>query len=132
MTPKRCGPGVAEGRLTKAEQFHSAAETIMEHAAEEADVGDAYVTLCVHAGIAAADVICCKALGQHSSGSNHADAVALLKKVPRDGASLAAALNRLLQNKTRAGYSANPVTAAMRTEARSASTKLVNAARERA
>lgn len=132
MTPKRCEPGVAEGRLAKAEQFSAAAETIMAHAEEEADVGDAYVTLCIHAGIAAADVICCKALGQHSSGSSHADAVALLKKVPNDGARLAAALNRLLQNKTRAGYSAKPVSAAMRTEAWSASTRLVSAARERA
>jgi hypothetical protein len=122
---------VAEGRLAKAEQFHSAAGTIMTHAEEDADVGDAYVTLCVHAGIAAADAICCKALGQHSQGPNHADAVALLKKVPKDGAPLAAALNRLLQSKTRAAYSANPVSAAMRTEAWSAATKLVNAARER-
>ena len=132
MTPKRCEPGVAEGRLAKAEQFHSAAATIMAHADEAADVGDAYVTLCIHAGIAAADVICCKALGQHSHGSSHADAVALLKKVPKDGASLGAALNRLLQNKTRAGYSATPVNASMRAEAWTASTKLVQAARDRA
>jgi len=28
------------------------------------DVADAYVTLCVHAGIAAADVICCTRFGE--------------------------------------------------------------------
>ena len=131
MTPTPCAPGEAEGRLAKAEQFYWAAETIMAHAEEEADVGDAYVTLCVHAGIAAADAICCRALRQHSQGLNHADAVSLLKKVPKDGATLATALNRLLKYKTRAGYSATPVNATMRRESWTAATRLVVAARER-
>jgi hypothetical protein len=41
-----------DGRLRKAEQFLDAAETIREFSDDEHDVGDAYVTLCVHAGIA--------------------------------------------------------------------------------
>jgi len=35
---------------------------ISELADEHEDVADAYVTLCVHAGIAASDVICCATL----------------------------------------------------------------------
>ena len=46
------------GRLRKAEQFWDAAESIRELADDEAEIGDVYVTLCVHAGIAAADVVC--------------------------------------------------------------------------
>jgi hypothetical protein len=45
---------------------------------EAADVADAYVTLLVHAGIAASDVICCARLGEHAQGDNHVEAVALL------------------------------------------------------
>lgn len=55
------------GRLRKAEQFMEAADTIHELADDERDVADAYVTLCVHAGIAASDAICGAALGEHVS-----------------------------------------------------------------
>jgi len=46
---------VRRGRMAKAEQFAGAALSIQELADDSADVADAYVTLCVHAGIAAAD-----------------------------------------------------------------------------
>jgi hypothetical protein len=61
-----------------------------------------FVTLCVHAGIAASDVICCALLGQHAAGEDHSQAVALLAKA--DGAS-AKHLRVLLAMKTKAGYS---------------------------
>ena len=44
--------------MAKADQFAGEARTIVELAAEESDVADTYLTLCVHAGIAASDVIC--------------------------------------------------------------------------
>lgn len=126
-----CDAAVIDERMAKAEQFLDAAETILEFADDEADVGDAYVTLCVHAGIAAADVICCVNLGRHASGESHQEAVGLLRTVAPDGDALATALSTLLGMKTRAGYAARPVTAQNRTRARRAAQKLVTAARQR-
>ena len=54
--------------MAKARQFVEAAETVEALADDANDVADAYVTLCVHAGIAAADVICCRRLGEHKAG----------------------------------------------------------------
>lgn len=84
MTPRtrRCNEATIAGRLRKAEQFLDAAETIREFADDEHETGDAFVTLCVHAGIAAADVLCCIALGEHAQGENHNDA--LDRSVGRD------------------------------------------------
>jgi hypothetical protein len=70
-----CDDAVTAGRLRKAEQFVDAAETVREFADDELDVADAYVTLCVHAGIAAADVICCVSLGVHAVGESHSEAL---------------------------------------------------------
>jgi hypothetical protein len=63
-----CTPEIRRGRLRKASQFIEAATIIADQAHQEADIADALVTLCVHAGIAAADVICCARLGQHAQG----------------------------------------------------------------
>ena len=129
--PSPCDAGEAAGRMAKANQFFDAAATIQDLADDQADVGDAYVTLCVHAGIAAADVLCCLSLGEHAVGDNHQDAIALLHRVSPAGSELAKALNSLLGMKTRAGYSASPVTADTRKRAGRAAEKLVSAARER-
>lgn len=48
-----CTVGIRRGRLRKADQFMEAANLIRDIADEYEDVADAYVTLCVHAGIAA-------------------------------------------------------------------------------
>ena len=52
-----------------------------ELADDESDLCDSHVTLCVHAGIAAADVICCARLGRHAHGENHDEAIGLIEKV---------------------------------------------------
>lgn len=119
------------GRMRKAEQFADAAETIREFADDEADVGDAYVTLLIHAGVAAADVVCCQELGEHALGESHTEAVALLRRVRRDGADLANALSTLLASKTRAGYGHQPVAKDARTRCGRAAEKLLRAARDR-
>jgi len=62
---QKCDETTIQVRFRKAEQFMESADTIREFADDESDIGDAYVTLCVHAGVAAADVICCIALGEH-------------------------------------------------------------------
>ncbi|WP_152365393.1 hypothetical protein [Microlunatus speluncae] len=86
-----------------AQQFSLAAELIEEFTGEpgEGTVNNAYVTLCVHSGIAAADVLCCARLGEYSRGEDHKAAVALLNKVDKN---LGNALARLLALKTAAGY----------------------------
>ena len=58
---KKCTSVMRAGRLGKANQFLTAAELIAS-SIEDSDLADAFVTLCVHAGIAASDVICCARL----------------------------------------------------------------------
>lgn len=128
---RRCDDETIRGRLRKAEQFLEAADVIREFADDEADVGDAYVTLCVHGGIAAADVISCVDLGQHARGDNHDEAVSLLSRVRPDGDELGKALRALLAVKTKAGYSERPVSASDRKRAARQSERLLDAARER-
>jgi hypothetical protein len=96
-----CTPEIRAGRLRKAGQFAEAAENVADLADERDDVADAYVTLLVHAGIAASDVICCARLGEHAQSENHHDAVALLKKADD---SSARHLEILLRMKTRISY----------------------------
>jgi hypothetical protein len=128
---RACDEAVTRGRLRKAEQFWEAAELTREFADDEAEVGDAYVTLCVHAGIAAADVICCAALGEHALGEDHNEALALLSRVRPGGKELTKALAVLLGMKTLAGYSASPVSAVDRKRAQRQAERLLQAARDR-
>jgi hypothetical protein len=122
---------MAKGRLKKAEQFLGAAATVRDFADKEADIGDAFVTLCVHAGIAASDVICCKAFGHYVQGEDHLLAVAELSKVTPGGRSLGNDLRSLLQMKTAAAYAAPPVSSDQRKRAWRRAENLVNAARVR-
>jgi hypothetical protein len=128
---RQCQDGTAAGRLRKAEQFREAAATIRDLADDEADVGDAFVTLCVHAGIAASDAICCEALGHHVQGDDHNQAIAELSKVKPDGNELGGDLRALLQMKNRAEYGPIPVTAEQRRRAWRRAERLVEAARLR-
>jgi hypothetical protein len=106
MRTNDCAPRARDGRLAKARQFAEAASAVLTLTDEADEVADAFVTLAVHAGIAAADVICCARLGVHANGERHDDAVALLK---RADPAAAKALRVLLGMKTSAGYSAMPV-----------------------
>jgi hypothetical protein len=128
---RNCNEGIADGRFAKAEQFLEAATTIRDLADDEAAVGDALVTLCVLAGIAASDVICCKALGHFVQGEDHLQAIAELSKVVPDGKRLGNDLRALLQMKTQAGYAAPPVSAEQRKRAWRRAETLVEAARTR-
>jgi hypothetical protein len=104
---KSCNAIIAQGRLDKANQFISAADTIRESANDDEDIADAYVTLCVHAGIAASDVICCKRLGKYALGDNHNEATALLATADKEAAKH---LGTLLRLKAKASYSHSPGT----------------------
>ena len=133
MTPKlrKADAATIEGRLRKAEQFMEGAETIRDLADDERDVGDAYVTLCIHAGIAAADAICSLALGEHAQGDDHNAAVSHLAKVRPNGQDLGDSLRVLLTMKTRAGYSHERVGANDRKRAGRAAERLLTTARQR-
>jgi hypothetical protein len=128
---RECDESIIRGRLRKAEQFLDSAANIRDLADDEGDVGDALVTLCVHAGIAASDVICCKALGHFVQGDDHQQAVAEISKVVPGGKELGGDLRALLQMKTRAGYAAPPVSADERKRAWRRAESLVEAARSR-
>ncbi|WP_448058646.1 hypothetical protein [Cellulomonas hominis] len=88
--------------------FEQVAIDVLMLADDAAEVLDAYVTLCVHAGIAAADVICAARTGTYSRSGNHADAVSLLRTVDKESAGH---LEALLKVKTLAGYSQHPISA---------------------
>lgn len=112
--------------MAKAVSFLDQAHVVLALADNEQDVTDAAVTLLVHAGIAAADVVCCARLGEHAAGDSHSDAVALLRRADSDAAKN---LKVLLDLKTQAGYSALRTTPQNLTRALRAATHLVDAAR---
>lgn len=128
MTPRtvRADDAVRRGRLLKAERFAAAAQTVDALADDAGDVADAYVTLCVHAGVAAADAICAARLGEHARGEHHEEAVALLASADR---AAAAHLRSLLGMKTLAGYSHTPISAERARRAGRAASALLDAAR---
>lgn len=125
MGTRTCSADVRRGRLAKAEGFLQAAEDV-SLLDDSGQLRDAVVTLYVHAGIAAFDVICCARLGLHATGDNHAEAVALLKKAD---ASSHRHLATLLGLKTKAGYSHTPASAADVKKAAKAAAQLVEDAR---
>lgn len=89
-------------------QFYEAAELVRELADDAEDVTNAYVTLCVHAGIAAADVRCAAARGEYARGDNHVEAVDHRGKVDKVAARH---LEALLKLKTVAGYGTTTISA---------------------
>ena len=108
MTNRRtCPEGFAAARLAKANGFMEAAE-LTKTFDEAIELRDAYVTLWIHSGIASADYICCKRLGEYHSSDNHNAAIAALAGVDKE---LAEQLRRLLRLKTKAGYSGAPASA---------------------
>lgn len=120
MRTRPCDEGVREGRLRKARAFLEAGEAVQDPAR-----ADAAVTLFVHAGIAAADVLCCAGLGDHPRGESHADAVALLARVSQAHAK---DLRLLLSLKSPAAYSDRLATLDDLKRAARAATRLVEAA----
>ena len=129
---RACDDSIASGRMSKANQFLQSADDVGELADDEAEVRDAVVTLLVHASIAAADVVCCKRIGQYAiGGDSHSDAIGLLRTVKQpDGSALAKRLKQVLDVKTKAAYTHRSVTAAERRRAQRAAEELVRAARD--
>lgn len=121
-----CDASRRAGRLAKARQFIDAADTVAT-LDDDNRFNDVLITLYVHAGIAAADVICCSKLGKHARGESHDEAVRLLG---RADATAAKHLGVLLKMKTRSGYSSLASTQNERTRAHRAAESLMSAAAE--
>jgi hypothetical protein len=117
---RTCTSGEPRARLADARGFWDAADLL--------DDPDVRTTNAIHAAIAAADVICCLALGKRSSDGNHAAAVALLEQVDRK---LAATLGRLLGLKAQASYEATNVPPSRASWSVAAAKRLVDAAEDR-
>ncbi|MGQ0625391.1 MAG: hypothetical protein ACT4PP_12185 [Sporichthyaceae bacterium] len=97
-------------------------------AAERSTHPDVIATNAIHAGIAAADAICCMALRMRSADANHAAAVRLLEGVDPV---LSSALSRCLTRKTRAAYESRDTSTSDATACVRQATTLVDAARVR-
>lgn len=97
-----CTGHTRRGRMAKAEEFLDNAELL----ADDPDCRNAAASLFVDAGIAASDVLCCAALGEHASGQDHNEAVGLLAQVDKEASKR---LRTLLISKTKISYSANPL-----------------------
>lgn len=126
-SPRAADATVKAGRWAKAQHFAEAADLHMPaDGHDEPGAGDIYVTLAVHAGIAAADVICIGALGVYSATGAHEEAVDLVAKVDRGAR---ASLARLLGVKTKAGYTHRPVSRSEVLTTQNALDKLMSVAR---
>lgn len=121
-----CTPEIRRGRLRKAVEFLDAATLIADQPDGEAAAPDAFVTLCIQAGIAASDVICCARLGQHAQGQDHNEAITLLSQANSESAKH---LRVLLGMKTKAGYSHTGISTGDAKRAGRAAEALVEAAR---
>lgn len=134
MSPRTrpCPPGHAAGRLRKAREFWEQVATVRALADDENLVATTVVSLSVLAGIAAADAICCLALGRHATGESHAEAARLIQSVEPGGKSHARDLQVLVGLKTHAQYGADPPTIDDTRRARRTAGRLVAAAGERA
>jgi len=75
----------------------AAARREQDHSARSAAI------LAQNAAIRASDALCTQALGYHSQGEDHAEAVSTLRQV-RDGAALSAKLQIVLKDKSEVGY----------------------------
>ena len=120
--------GRAEGRARRqvAAKYLEAAEL----AASERGgaVNNVVVGIAVLAGIAASDAVCLFALGVRYSGTDHAEAVTLLRQVD---AELANELSKLIRLKPASHYGHSFISEADRTTSLRTARKLVSAAQTR-
>ncbi|MEZ5381601.1 MAG: hypothetical protein R2754_07365 [Microthrixaceae bacterium] len=124
----RCSQKQRRGRLAKAVTFSEAAQQL-DALADDGTPTDARIALYVDAGIAAADVICCIALGEHAAGQSHDEAIDLLGRVDKP---LTLDLASLLRFKTRTSDGADAATQQQLKTASRAAKRLVGAASRKA
>jgi hypothetical protein len=130
-----CTNDFGRERLRSAEAFIRAAERVLSDdeiiPGAEGFKNNAAINNYVHAGIAAADAVCCFELKAHSLGDDHRQAIAQLRRVKPDGPKLGQYLGVLLDLKTKAGYGSKPLSDTAAKRAERAAVALVQAGRAR-
>jgi len=120
------GRGEAMNRRLIAQKYLEVAELAASE--EGGAVNNVVVGVAVLAGIAAGDAICLTALGERYAGTDHSEAVSVLRRVARE---LADHLAKLVRLKPPSHYGNQFVSTTDRTAALRAARKLVEAATER-
>jgi hypothetical protein len=118
------GRAEARARLQVATKYLEVAELAASDSGQA--VNNVVVGIAVLAGIAAADSLCLVAVGARYSGTDHSEAVKLLRGVDAD---LANELAKLIRLKPPAHYGHSFINEADRAKSLRAARKLVNAAR---
>ena len=118
-----CDARHARKRLADARKFLELADTVADPD-QPTSLGVSAANA-VLAGIAAADAMCCAALGERSRSEDHRDATRLLALVTPGGDEAANALGRLLAVKNDAEYGLTNVSRAARERALRQARKLV-------
>lgn len=100
---QRCSPQDARNRRRHAAKFLEVAEIAAGEHEQDPEYASVAVSLAVLAGIAAADAVCCRALGERSRSQDHHDAEDFLRRVS-GGEDAAKDLHKLLSFKDEAQY----------------------------
>lgn len=100
---QRCSPREAKNRLGHAVKFIEVGEIAAGEHDQDPEYASVAVSLAVLAGIAAADAVCCKVLGERSRSQDHHDAEGFLRRVPA-GDKAAKQFQELLALKDEAHY----------------------------
>ena len=119
----------ARARLRAAQAYLEVAELVLDDPGRE-EFANVSAGLSVLAGIAAADAICARRLGQIHRGQQHRDAAALVERAVPDGAKLAATFLRLVDLKDAAHYGVMVVASAKAADAARWARLLVDRARD--
>jgi hypothetical protein len=97
-----CGRQDAVQRYNQAKAFAELAE--LDPESDDGPKRSAAVSNAVLAGIAAADSLCCRRLGQHAVGDDHQQAIALVEEAGEVGREARRHLETLLSIKHKAQY----------------------------
>lgn len=125
MEANGCDEQERAERLDKADRLLAAAEALLV-VLDDLDLDDAYVRLCLQAGLAGADVLCCRGLGARASGRNPVQAITLLGRVDEPASDR---LRLLVSMQAKAEFRAGAISAEDRRSAEQAAAALVAAAR---
>jgi hypothetical protein len=130
-SPRTAAAGAAEARtrLRAAQAYLEVAELVLDEPGRE-EFSSVSAGLSVLAGIAAADAICARRLGQIHRGQQHREAAGLVERAVPDGAKLATTFLRLIDLKDAAHYGIHVVAAGKAADAARWARLLVERARE--
>lgn len=127
--PRSVGVAEARARLRAAQAYLEVAELVLDDPGRD-EFSNVSAGLSVLAGIAAADAICARRLGEIHRGDRHRDAAALIERAVRDGPALAATFLRLIDLKDAAHYGVLVVATGRANDAAKWARRLIDRARD--